>query len=145
MTPGDFCQPLYQNKVVTWKPLQCLTTVNARCNQSTRTSSFVPWTQLWTSSLVPWLHGNEATGQAASFPGCMGGSTGQEALQSIVPACIWTMRIAWLGNMARPNNFHGYGTSQDQREGLTDPFRGGLWSCLPQISATQPPHTTCKI
>jgi len=42
-------------------------------------------------------------------------------------------------------NFHGYRTSQDQRGGSTDPFHGGPWRCLPQISARQPPHETCKI
>jgi len=35
-------------------------------------------------------------------------------------------------------NYHGYGTPQDQSGGSTDPFHGGLRSCLPQICATQP-------
>jgi len=134
MTPGDFRQPLYQNKVVTWKPIQCLTTVIARCNQSSRTNGFVPR-----------LRGNKTTGQAASFPASWEKALDKRHYSLLWPVCVWTMCIAWLGNVARPNNFHGYGTSQDQRGGLTDPFRGGLWSCLPQTSATQPPHTTYKI
>jgi len=30
-----------------------------------------------------------------------------------------------VGSMAKTINFHGYGTSQVQRGGLTDPFHGG--------------------
>ena len=55
---------------------------------------------------------------------------------------------AWLGSVAKTINFHGYGTSRDQRGGLTDPFHDGLWSCLPQIHATQlaqPPHAIHKV
>jgi len=40
-------------------------------------------------------------------------------------------------------NFQGYGASQDERGGLTDPFRGGRWSCFscsPQITGMPPPH-----
>ena len=36
--------------------------------------------------------------------------------------CVWTLRIVWLGRMAKGINFDSYGTSQDQRS-LTDQFR----------------------
>jgi len=42
-------------------------------------------------------------------------------------------------------NFHDCGTSQDQRGGSTDPFCGGLRSCLPQTSPTQTSHATQRI
>ena len=100
MTPSDFCQPLYQNKVVTWKPPQCLTTVNARCNHSSRTSSFVPW-----------LRGNKTTGQAASFPSLVGGGTGTRGT-TVYCACLClnnaycvarqrgkTQQFSWLRNI----------------------------------------------
>jgi len=44
--------------------------------------------------------------------------------------------------MAKSISFHICGAEQDQKGGSTDPFRGGLWSCLSQTSTTSSHHTT---
>ena len=40
----------------------------------------------------------------------------QVPLRLNVACCMWWLRIAWLGSVAKTVNFHSYGTSRDQRE-----------------------------